>query len=725
MKTKSKEINTNTTTSAYYDFVLIVFIIAVFGLDFISNLNTLECIEPQFLYLSVLNVLLGCFIYFNPQCVSINLFSFNKSNKIVYAYMIFIVLCCVSLYSSHNVYVSLISFSRLLLVFTLMLNLCGILSGRLYLFNKIVVIVVLATFIQSSQAIIDLITESNSSSIEAALADLKGNTGNINIFSASLCIKIPFVLFGLFYEENWKKWLSYTTLFLASLGIFLTSSRTAFLGLLCQIIIFLIGFYYIRKINFMRMFSLISAIIFAVVISKIIFINSKDTGRNQIAVARLANISEDASANARLTLWKNAFEMSKNYPLTGIGLGNWKVELLKYEKYLFTGNTISTHSHNDILEIVVEAGYLAGIIFVLLLGLIFIVNLNLFIKSKDIQTKSVSGIVLLVFVEYLLDSLFNFPLYRPSMQILFCFGIALTIVNVISSQENNEIAFDSISIVKKISIVLVSLSLFCIYFNHSSFKASQLEYKLVADQSITADEVIKEFPKYPNLGIYGYPFIEYVGIKYYGAKEYSKAIDCFRKANKLNPYCNSDYYISSIHVKLNNIDSAYFYIKKSFSNRPRYQEFFYSILDIAKLKKDTLGILKIHNKFNLHTPSPSNWVSTSKSLQGAGYSLSNCVRFLNKGLQEYPNNSDIMQRKLTILAQSLFDKNQFKLAINNYLKIIKINPNSWITYKNIGICYYNLGQYKEALNYFNKIINAPELDKTNTQELIKVCKNNI
>ncbi|MCO1498278.1 hypothetical protein, partial [Limosilactobacillus reuteri] len=76
--------------------------------------------------------------------------------------------------------------------------------------------------------------------------------------------------------------------------------------------------------------------------------------------------------------------------------------------------------HNDILEIVVEAGYIAGIIFVLLLGLIFIVNLNLFIKSKDIQTKSVSGIVLLVFVEYLLDSIFNFPLYRPSMQILFC-----------------------------------------------------------------------------------------------------------------------------------------------------------------------------------------------------------------------------------------------------------------------------------------------------------------
>lgn len=41
---------------------------------------------------------------------------------------------------------------------------------------------------------------------------------------------------------------------------------------------------------------------------------------------------------------------------------------------------------------------------------------------------------------------------------------------------------------------------------------------------------------------------------------------------------------------------------------------------------------------------------------------------------------------------------------NEYEKAIKINPNCWIAYNNIGLCYKEQGNYDKALDFCNKTI---------------------
>ena len=53
-------------------------------------------------------------------------------------------------------------------------------------------------------------------------------------------------------------------------------------------------------------------------------------------------------------------------PITGIGLGNWKIESIPYEKTTTNDHIISNHPHNDFLEISTETGVLNGFIYLTL-----------------------------------------------------------------------------------------------------------------------------------------------------------------------------------------------------------------------------------------------------------------------------------------------------------------------------------------------------------------------
>lgn len=717
---KSTNIENTEQKSVYYEFVTLIFIIGLFCIDFFPNFGALEIIEPQFLYFSIINLLIGIYIYKTPVLFTQDVVSIIKKSHLITIYFIFIFFCWLSLFSTHNFSVSIISWIRLATIFCLCINLIILFRNSLGIFDKVITVISIVVCLQALFELFNLIEVSSISSISNALENLKGNTGNKNIFASSLCVKIPFVLFLFISNSKWRKWFSLIVLFLASLCIFLTTSRATFIGLTLEIILFSLGYCFIFKRNNLKvLYSIYIVLIISFGFSYLILSNSDNNSHKQTVIGRLANVNEDASANARLTLWNNALKISHDYPLQGIGLGNWKVELLGYEKYLFSGTNISSHAHNDFLEIVAETGYINGIIFCTLFIIIIIINFKKINAKYDIRTRKMAGLVLIVFVGYTVDTLFNFPLYRPTMQLLFCLCIVLTVVNTNTLIPTKEI---SVKLISKLGcIISIILSMCCIYFNYSSFKASQLEQKIVSDQTLNANDILHDIPMYPNLGIYGFPFVEYLGIKYYVDNNYDKAIKYFKLSEKLNPYSDSDYYQASIFYKIGQIDSAYNYIKKSIFKRPKYDEYFKKYLEIAKTKKDTIGILKIHAKYDEHTKSPNNWVLTSISLYEAKYDINKIISFLNEGLKEYPNDFSIAQQKLIFRAQNYSVRRDYKSAINVYKEILKRDPENMLMIQNIGVCYYNLEYFKESMDYLLKTISTPSLAKK-SNELVEAIK---
>jgi O-antigen ligase len=230
----------------------------------------------------------------------------------------------------------------------LFLNISILLYNRLYLINKIAFILIALIFLEVLIEIKSFIEVSDSFSLSAAFRQLSGNTGSINIFAANLATKVPFLLYGIFTFSKFKKWLSMVTLFLAAILILLTASRASLLGLSTEVIVFLIFLFKFdsnKKVYFKHFVTIIIPMIVAYFLAnQIMEFANDDSKRFQSVSNRASQIVEldDSSIDKRMKLWQNAIEISKENPTLGIGLGNWQIESIPYEKLL--ANDLRTQS---------------------------------------------------------------------------------------------------------------------------------------------------------------------------------------------------------------------------------------------------------------------------------------------------------------------------------------------------------------------------------------------
>jgi O-antigen ligase len=105
----------------------------------------------------------------------------------------------------------------------------------------------------------------------------------------------------------------------------------------------------------------------------------------------------------RVAAWYNAFDVIKENPLLGVGVGNVETVLKKnfetYNPKITPQNR--KNPHNQFIETAVESGILNGVLLLLFFGLLF------FLKF-DKQTKlSLSAIGLLFLIACLFESLFE------------------------------------------------------------------------------------------------------------------------------------------------------------------------------------------------------------------------------------------------------------------------------------------------------------------------------
>jgi O-antigen ligase len=701
------------------DYIAIFFVVAFLAIDFIPYTSGVDNIGIQYLFLAVVNLIAGIYLFRNPQLISKEYFGLFKKNYAIIAYLIFLILCGLSIFVASHYSLSIISFTQLLITFCLFLNISILLHNRLHLINRIVFIFIILIFLQCVLEIKKLIDVSNSFSLGDAFRQLSGNTGSINIFAASMAIKIPFLLFGIFTYSNFKKWLSILTLFLTALLILLTASRAAFISLSLEVIVF-VGLLFKFHSTFKDTFRLIATIFIPIVCAyfsaNLLMTKANDySSRFQSVNNRTSEIIKlDNSANERLMLWRNALEISKTNPVFGIGVGNWQIESIPYEKYEADDLRYSIHTHNDFLEIAAETGILNGFIFLLIFIIAALINIRRVFKKQDPQIKIIAVITLLMIITYGIDSVFNFPLHRPSMQYNLALLLAFTLVNVPKTQEVSTFFFS-----KKAILIFLFVNAGTLFFAQQLYQALVFENEITTDyqlpeesQQLTAAYIETNMPTFIEVNLNSVPFYELLGKYYIKEKQYEKAHACFNLSEKINPYSgNSDFYRSKIAREKGLIDSVYYYNKRSLAMRPRGEIYFYEIVNTALLKKDTNELLKQHYKFIKYRNDPKYWINTSSALINSNYSYVNAIKFIESGLKDFPNDSSLVQRRnsfefdvLTKKALLLEKEKKYSSAIEIYNQILKKDPINSKALEYVSTCYLNLKNYKKAINYLEKTL---------------------
>ena len=399
----------------------ILLIGAYFFIYTLYNLNSsYDRVVPQILVLSFFNLISFSYLIFKYSIPDI--FSLLRKKNIILLYLGFIIVSGASILIANNKAESLITFSTYLTFFLSLISIFLIVKKKKLDIVNIFLVFCLGSLIIDSLYILssliqDVIIDGNTFSRSNRY---RGFTANINISAFMLTMKSPVIIYFLSkYQKNKLKVLLLSlVLLMVVISIFILLSRGAFIAF--AVSTFLLIIYFLIKLKNRKFFIptiyLVITLLGYLISSSLI----NSTGSN-IINDRVSSINidrEDDSIDERLRFYSAAVKSISKNPILGIGIGNWKIETIRYDAKNLEGYRVANHAHNDFLQVTAESGFLA-----LLFYLGFIIYPYIFYLKKEIYKESnhIFYLILIMMSVYIIDSMLNFPISRPVSHIFLVF----------------------------------------------------------------------------------------------------------------------------------------------------------------------------------------------------------------------------------------------------------------------------------------------------------------
>jgi hypothetical protein len=165
-----------------------------------------------------------------------------------------------------------------------------------------------------------------------------------------------------------------------------------------------------------------------VVISGLLFIFLLWLGVSPVITKFAALANPQTASGERPQVWKDTLTLAQDFPLFGVGLGNFQTIYPQYKT--LTTPTLWEHAHNDYVEMLADSGWVGVLLF---FGGIGLVLFTIFKKWKQRRDPFLSGITLGGFigaVSLLCHCLVEFNLHIPADAFLFFVILGLSVVAV-------------------------------------------------------------------------------------------------------------------------------------------------------------------------------------------------------------------------------------------------------------------------------------------------------
>lgn len=410
---------------------------------------------------------------------------------------------------------------------------------------------------------------------------LNGFYGNKNIFAVAFLFKLPFLYYAFMRYKGFIKWISLVLVFMIAFCLVILSTRSSFIGLIFHAVILLVyGVYSILKVN--RSKKAILGFVLPVLAigcgffsgNRFIEYNyehfaAKNVKNNYSVDERFKSIS-DGNSKGRLLIWKNTVEIIKEKPLSGYGVGNHKLAIMKVECAKKHDYIVSDHAHNDFLEMFSELGIFGCLIYVLTYVLAAIYTLKqMFAKGVNELFRLRAMVGGTIILTYMNDAMFNFPLERADCQIYLAIGLALLISNHIKIKKNQK---EGLSKPCLVTLLVLVVPVFILETTHcySSIMQKHRIKQHNGDKSITltAEQWDRRTPKFPNIDESTHPRAVNIAERYANEKKYRQAIDVLLADNS-NPYYSlREYRLANYYNRIEKADSAAYWAEKCIAMKP-------------------------------------------------------------------------------------------------------------------------------------------------------------
>lgn len=555
----------------------------------------------------------------------------------------------------------------------------------------------------------------------------RGFTGNVNILAFSLLIKIPF-LYHFIITKRYKIFYTLLTILSIFVIIHMTKTRGAILGL--SIITTIYFTYYIfllvnrkkfkiqDKIKFRLLYLVIPTIFVFITdfqLEKNIFSSDKDT------FSRLSSLNTtDYSTQSRFRYFSQAIETIIEYPLFGIGTGNWEIYSIFKDSKNMNGYIVPYHVHNDFLEIAAENGLIGFILyFSLVFYIIFLLCRKLFVQINLNKIKDNYLFPLIIsFIVFLMDSLINFPAARPLSVTNLIFVISISIVVL-----NKEVKTVDFKYSKNLLILILCLTPISIYSSSKLFLSSKQQTTLIRYfNSSGRMEIDKEFidnvsTDYPSVTSTTIPVKTIQGVYYFNQKNYDKAIELLKEGYTYNPYLPvTDIFIGKSYYEKKENDSALFYIDKAYKALPKNDLHVSEYFKILTRLKDSVKLKTIYSNLSEKKEIYDELYLAAMTTINEGDQSS----YAFDGIEFYPESGNeriirgyyalklgyqdmIAAASAHVIAEEYFSNKQFNNALELFKTAVELNPLEIPYQENLANTFLQLDLNNDAIDIINQI----------------------
>lgn len=607
--------------------ILLAYILIV---TFTPNFQALDTASTRFVSLSLLNIVSftyllasGIIIRKNPNPLAL----FIK-NRIGLAYTALLIISLLSIFNATNIPEAVIAFSRIFSVFLAVLIIWVLLMNDLQL-AKLIVAVMTGLLIIDAFWVFQQIAGFINRDINL-INDITTIYSNKNILSASIFLKLPFALFLMVFErKSFPRNAGWAALFFGMLALFLLASRAFYLGLIFVTIFFLLYTFihylarkekrYVRLAG-MYLVALVLAFSAHHLVQRNLF---PEKGRHTEPVQRQLTIigdvvrvdstyvRDEGSTWDRLDAWRRSLYLIGENPLLGVGVGNWKIDILKYENQENPSFIYMYNAHNDFLHHMAEKGLVGGLLYVSIFLLMLWYFWRHHRRNPDDSRLSYQVLFLAAagLLHFSVDAFFNFPHERPVLMLYWILFISMGMAAADDTRlaaAPGKAGLGSPSLKNGVCIaVLLVLMLASSVINHMNYRSAVAQKTVVNDimagrldfeenlwigplstwtlpcERELTDDPMPRLPAIPNVSLWNEP-VACIKARYLLAgHQYREALEVLRNDNS-NPFDSRREYLMAVaYARLGMADSALVYMQQALALKPYSEHYrnFYEALN--------------------------------------------------------------------------------------------------------------------------------------------------
>jgi O-antigen ligase/tetratricopeptide (TPR) repeat protein len=587
---------------------------------FIGNMDAYDAMGPQWLFVVIVDLLVILFILARKSRynIAVNSVLHNLFSKL---YIAFFVLAGLSTFVAINPTETWVCYARLIATIIAFFNISILMYGRINLVPLLAQLLGIVLFVESIQTLVQFLDEINRLSMTDAIMNLKGTTGNKNIFAAGLILKIPFVMYLIHTGRLLRKVINIIILTVGGTALFIVSARASYLSLLLITLLYIV-FAILenrKEKNVERLLyragSVLVPIIIAFMISQVELSNvksmqdaSQDSGIFGSVTERfgtLSNTSDESNA-VRLRLWAHGLDYTAKHPLMGCGYGNWKIASIPYQRTITNDLYVPVHAHNDFVENFAELGIPGGLLYLSMFILIAVFTFRTYYSKADEATKMASVFSLLAFAGYSVDAFFNFPSERTINQVFFALITAINVVAYLDARnteepQNKTAASGTLKAIYGFLAILLLLP--SLYITYLTYQSLIIQRKLIPDLNneplqLKWQEIFPQIPSIPNISASAQPLDAIKGRYLSEAGKYDEALALLDKGRKANPVIGySEFLKAGIYFKQGKMDSAQRNAQYAFNLRPKAKTYYQTLMAVLAQTKDTIAIEKAFREY--------------------------------------------------------------------------------------------------------------------------------